>query len=387
MSANNNRAAADTACGTATAADEAFMREALELAVRGTGRVNPNPLVGAVVVKDGKVVGRGWHEAYGQLHAERNALANCTADEARGATIYVTLEPCCHTGKTPPCTDAIIERGLSRVVVGSADPNPLVSGGGVRALRDAGIEVVCDVLREECDEINQVFFHFIKTKTPYVVMKYAMTMDGKIATRTGESRWVTGEAARQRVHEDRNRYKGIMVGIGTVLADNPSLTCRLEQGGRNPIRIVCDSKLRTPLEANVVATAHDVPTIIATCNANVAAAQPYEQAGCEMLVVDERQGHIDLCELMQALGQRDIDGVLLEGGGQLNWSALESGVVNKVQAYVASKLFGGAEAPSPIRGLGVETPDAAIQLSAPRVIPVGDDLLLESEVKTCSPAS
>ncbi len=395
MSADTNTREADKESATgannatvaaASSTDEAYMREALELAVRGTGRVNPNPLVGAVIVKDGQVVGRGWHQAYGELHAERNALADCTADEARGATIYVTLEPCCHTGKTPPCTDAIIERGVARVVVGSADPNPLVAGGGIRALREAGIQVDCDVLRDECDQINEVFFHYIQTQTPYVVMKYAMTMDGKIATRTGASQWITGEATRNRVHEDRNRYMAIMVGVGTVIADDPSLTCRLEQGGRNPIRIVCDSTLRTPLSAQVVTTAHEIPTIIATCNANTEAAAPYKQAGCDVLVVGAREGRVDLRELMNALGQRGVDGILLEGGGELNWAALQSGIVNKVQAYIAPKLFGGADAPSPVRGLGVETPDGAIQLERPRVITIEDDILLESEVKACSPA-
>lgn len=363
------------------------MREALELAERGAGRVNPNPLVGAVLVKDGRVVGRGWHREFGGPHAERNALSDCRAGDARGATLYVTLEPCCHAGKTPPCTEAVIASGVARVVVGSADPNPLVAGGGVRALREAGVEVVEGVLREECDRANQAFFHYIEHRTPYVVMKYAMTTDGKMATRTGASRWITGEAARLRVHEDRNRFAAIMVGVGTVASDDPSLTCRLPQGGRDPLRIVCDSSLRTPLSARVVATARETPTIIATCCADGAAAAPYEEAGCEVLVVGEREGRVDLRELMRALGARGVDSVLLEGGGELNWSALACGVVSKVQAYVAPKLFGGAQAPSPVRGLGVEAPGDAVCLTAARVVRLGDDVLLESEVAACSPAS
>ena len=226
--------------------DEAYMRMALEEAKRGRGAVNPNPLVGAVIVLGGEVLSTGYHTRYGELHAERQALANLEGKSCEGATMYVTLEPCCHHGKQPPCTDAIIAHKLARVVIGSRDPNPLVAGKGARILREAGIEVSEDVLRAECDAVNHVFMHYITTHRPYVMMKTAMTLDGKIACHTGASRWVTGEAARAYVQEMRNHYKGIMVGVGTVLADNPRLTCRLE-GGRNPVRIVCDSHLRTPL--------------------------------------------------------------------------------------------------------------------------------------------
>jgi diaminohydroxyphosphoribosylaminopyrimidine deaminase/5-amino-6-(5-phosphoribosylamino)uracil reductase len=224
------------------------MRIALQLAEKGCGWVNPNPLVGAVIVKDGEIIGRRFHEKYGKAHAERNAIASCIKSP-KGATLYATLEPCCHHGTNPPCTDAIIESGIKRVVIGSSDPNPLVRGKGVAIMRRHGIEVVEGVLKEECDKLNQVFFHYIQRKKPYVIMKYAMTMDGKIATYTGESKWITGEAARQRVHEDRHRYSGIMVGVGTVLADNPLLTCRME-GGKNPLRIICDTRLRTPINAH-----------------------------------------------------------------------------------------------------------------------------------------
>ena len=225
--------------------DTEYMKIALELAKKGCGFVNPNPMVGAVIVKGDEMIGMGYHEKYGNLHAERNAILSCKKSP-KGATLYVTLEPCCHYGKTPPCTEAIIESGISKVVIGSSDPNPLVQGQGVNILRNNGIKVIENVLKEECDEINKAFFHYIKTKTPYVVMKYAMTIDGKIATYTGKSKWVTGEEARQNVHKDRHKYSAIMVGVGTVLADNPMLNCRIEEC-KNPIRIICDTNLRTPI--------------------------------------------------------------------------------------------------------------------------------------------
>jgi len=358
--------------------DIQYMNIALTLAGKGMGHVNPNPLVGAVIVKDGEIIGQGYHEEYGQLHAERNALADCKISPA-GATLYVTLEPCCHYGKTPPCTEAIIGSGIKRVVIGSLDPNPLVSGKGVNILKEHGIEVVENVLKEECDKLNEVFFHYIRKKTPYVVMKYAMTMDGKIATATGRSKWITGELARENVHKDRNRYTAIMVGAGTILADDPQLTCRMENG-RNPIRIVCDTNLRTPLDASVIRTAKEIPTIIATsCNEK----EKYEtflQAGCEIITISKKDGHTNLKELMKELGERKIDSVLLEGGSTLNWSALQSGIVNKVQCYLAPKLFGGVEAKSPVAGIGVDLPENAFRLMNSKIIQMGEDILVESEV-------
>lgn len=365
--------------------DETYMQLALEYAKKGCGWVSPNPMVGAVVVKNGKVIGDGYHQRYGGLHAERNALASCT-ESPQGATLYVTLEPCCHFGKTPPCTDAILESGIRRVVVGSVDPNPLVAGKGIQILRQNGIEVTEGILNEACTTLNYVFFHFIKTKTPYVVMKYAMTMDGKIATRSGESKWITGVVARNRVQEDRHRYTGIMVGVGTVLADNPLLTCRLPEG-KNPIRIICDSQLQTPLESQIVKTAKQIPTIMATCSLDEARANAYREAGCEVMALPSMDGHIDLQALMVALGKRGIDSILLEGGGTLNWSALQSGIVNRIQAYVAPKLFGGAEAKSPVEGFGVEKPEYAFRFTPPHITRLGDDILLESEVIPCSQES
>ena len=241
--------------------DQEYMLRAIQLAKKGEGWTNPNPMVGAVIVKDGRIIGEGYHKKCGELHAERNAIASLT-ESAEGATIYVTLEPCCHYGKTPPCTEAIIEQKIKKVVIGSRDPNPKVAGKGAQILRESGITVVQDFMREECDCLNPVFFHYITTKTPYVVMKYAMTLDGKIATKTGASKWITGEPARQEVQHMRHRYMGIMAGIGTVLADDPMLNVRVE-GWKSPVRIVCDSSLRIPLDSQIVRSAKEYRTIVA----------------------------------------------------------------------------------------------------------------------------
>ena len=250
---------------------------------------------------------------YGELHAERNAFAQCDLQntDCTGADLYVTLEPCCHYGKTPPCTEAIIEHGIKRVFIGSPDPNPLVAGNGVRILREHGIEVTEGILREECDALNRIFFHYITTGLPYVTMKYAMTLDGKIACYTGESKWITGAEARNDVHVQRLRHSGIMVGVGTVLSDDPMLNCRLENG-RDPIRIICDSALRTPLHSNIVTTARDIPTIIATISSDSARIHEYESYGCRIIKTSEENGRVDLRELMTVLGREKIDSILLE---------------------------------------------------------------------------
>ena len=413
--------------------DEEYMRKALGLALRGSGWVNPNPLVGAVVVRDGRIVGEGWHTALGEPHAEREALADCErhGESAKGATMYVTLEPCCHTGKTPPCTDALVEAGIARVVVGASDPNPCVNGGGISVLQQAGIEVAQGVLEDECVELNRPFFHYIKTGKPYVMLKYAMTLDGKIATRSGKSKWITGSEARRHVHEDRQRFAAIMVGVNTVIKDDPLLTCRLddfededvpsdcpdkmdfedllerefaeeeaafkeilqEEGSSsdapkaftrkasNPIRIVCDTHLRTPLNAQLVKTASMVPTYIATSETDLKKHMPYRERDCDIIVVPEAAGHIDIEVLMEKLGAMGIDSVIVEGGSEVNWSVLAYEAVSKVQAYIAPKIFGGAKAPTPVAGFGVEAPKYAIALSDPKVTKLGSDLLVECEVR------
>lgn len=362
--------------------DKDYMKRALELAKKGEGFVSPNPMVGAVIVKDGEIIAEGWHEKYGDLHAERNALKHCT-QSAEGADMYVTLEPCCHYGKQPPCVNAIIEAKIKRVIVGSGDPNPLVAGKGIQILREHGIEVVENVLKDECDKLNEIFMYYIQNKRPFVAMKYAMTMDGKIATYKGLSKWITGEKAREHVHKLRHRYKAIMAGIGTVLADDPLLTCRLEDG-IDPVRIICDSNLRIPLDSQIVKTTKDIPTIAVYCEDNKAGLldkiEKLKANGVETLCIGKKDGHIDLNELMYELGKRDIDSILLEGGGTLNWSALDSGIVNKVYTYIAPKLFGGKEAKTPIEGRGTDCPQNAALLKNGKVMMLGDDLLIESEV-------
>lgn len=354
------------------------MKMALALARKGEGWVNPNPMVGAVIVKDDCAIGQGYHEKFGGLHAERNALANCTASP-QNATLYVTLEPCCHYGKTPPCIDAILNSGISRVVIGTLDPNPNVAGKGIDILQKHGIQVDVGILENECKELIKSFAKFITTGKPYVMMKYAMTMDGKIATSTNESKWITGETARLHVHRTRHQYTAIMIGVNTVIQDNPSLTCRLEHG-KNPIRIICDTHLRTPLSSSIVETANQVDTFIVTSQANEALHRAYQDKGCKMLVIGETNHHLNLTELMTVLGSMGIDSILLEGGSTLNWSALEAQIVDCIQAYIAPKLLGGATAKSPIGGLGISSLHEAFHLKQVSVQQISDDYLIESDV-------
>ena len=370
--------------------EEKYMRRAIELAKKGSGHVNPNPLVGAVIVRAGEIIGEGYHECYGQLHAERNAIANAKkrGNSLEGSTIYVTLEPCCHYGKTPPCTEAIIEEKIARVVVGSDAPNPLVSGKGFQMLREKGIEVIPHFLKEECDAMNHVFFHYIRTGTPYVAMKYAMTMDGKIACYTGDSKWVTGEESRAHVQTLRNHYKGIMAGIGTVLADDPMLNCRIE-GGRDPIRIIADSHLRIPIDSQLVRTAGQQPLIVACLpDADEEKAAQLQEKGVEVLripgvttadITEEQKEVISLPVLMKELGARKIDGILLEGGGQLNESALQAGIVDRIYCYIAPKIFGGAQAKTPVEGQGLTRAADAWQFNRIGMQEFGQDILLEYE--------
>lgn len=363
---------------------EEYMRRALELARKGEGHTSPNPMVGCVVVKDGRIISEGYHEKYGEFHAERNALTRCTEDTA-GADLYVTLEPCCHQGKTPPCTDIIIEKKIARVFVGSMDSNPLVAGKGVQILRNHGIYVETGILDAECRKLNEVFYHYIATKTPFVVMKYAMTLDGKIACATGDSKWVTGEIARTQVHRMRGRYRGIMVGIGTVLADDPMLNCRVE-GGVDPVRIICDSNLHIPTESQIVKTASDIETIVACSQEALESERKQEkirrlkEAGIQIIGTEGAHG-VNLVELMKKLGGQNIDSILLEGGGTLNASALEDGIVNKVYAYIAGKLIGGMDARSPVEGMGIDRMADAITLQNVEIEKLGDDFCIVGYVK------
>ncbi len=360
------------------ATDKEFMQMAIDLAEKGMGNTSPNPMVGAVIVKDGRVIGKGFHERYGELHAERNALKMCTEDP-RGAVMYVTLEPCCHTGKQPPCTDAVISSGISKVVVGSSDPNPEVAGKGIQILREHGIEVIEGFMKEECDALNYVFFHYITKNVPYVVMKYAMTIDGKIATFTGHSKWVSCEESRENVQLLRKRYSAIMVGIGTVLADDPMLNCRIP-GSRQPVRIICDSNLSIPLESNIVRTAQDYKTVIATSSDDASKKEELKGLGCRILDIPSCDGLLDLEMLMRELGNMKIDSILLEGGGTINWSMVKDGLIDRVVTYIAPKFFGGDAAKSPVEGQGFEEPFQAMNLKVVSVRRCDTDVVIESEV-------
>ena len=362
--------------------DIEYMRRAMELAERGVGFTNPNPMVGAVIVKGGKVIGDGWHERCGEWHAERNAFKNCTVP-AEGATMYVTLEPCCHYGKTPPCTEAIIEHGIARVVVGMEDPNPLVAGKGIALLREAGIEVVCGVEEEALREQNRVFLKYISTKLPWVAMKTAMTLDGKIATRTGDSKWITGAEARAYVHELRHRFMAIVVGIGTAVADDPLLNCRIEgRGVRQPIRVVVDSNARLSLDSQLVKTAGEYRTIVAhTRFAPEESVKALREAGVEMLLCKEKEGLVDVRNLLELLGQSGIDSILLEGGGSLNYTFLAEGLADELYAFIAPKIVGGMNAKTPVEGAGMEKMADAINLELENVLNIGHDVLLKLKVK------
>ena len=394
--------------------DPQYMRRAIELALSAKGRTNPNPMVGAVIVKDGRVIGEGYHHRYGDLHAERDAIRHLK-ESAQGGTIYVTLEPCCHYGKQPPCTLAIVEAGISRVVIGSRDPNPLVGGKGTAFLREHGIEVVEDYLKDECDAINPVFFHYITGKEPYVALKYAMTADGRIATDFGDSKWITGESARAYVHELRNYYTGILVGIGTVLADDPMLTCRLP-GTRNPIRIVMDSHLKIPLDCNLVKTVNEAPLIVACLDKylhDVADDLEYSDAirkkisalksmGVTVLGVasngEVRRGqddltdasknrpvdegeHISVDDLLCQLGLLHIDGILVEGGKHINAAFIAAGKVNKIYTFVGAQIVGGSGTYTPVADIGISKMEESIRLSDPEIRAFDTDVLIEYEVQ------
>ena len=354
------------------------MRRAIELAKKGGGYVHPNPLVGCVVVNDGEIIAEGYHEKYGEFHAERNALTRCKS-ETKGALLYVTLEPCCHYGKTPPCTDIIIEKGIKKVYVGILDPNPLVAGKGVKRLQDAGIEVEVGLCADEIRELNKVFLKYITTKRPYVIMKTAMTLDGKIAAFTGDSKWVTNEDSRKMVHQLRSEMAGVIVGIGTVLADNPMLNVRLDGDHHQPARIVVDSNLRIPIDSQLVKTAKEYRTIIATV-VIPSAARNLLNAGCEVLQCDSANGHVSIPDLMKKLGSLGIDSLLLEGGGTLNAAFLEAGCVDEVWAFIAPKIIGGAAAQTAVSGNGIAKMSDAIQLQDIDIQNINGDILIKGKI-------
>jgi diaminohydroxyphosphoribosylaminopyrimidine deaminase / 5-amino-6-(5-phosphoribosylamino)uracil reductase len=360
--------------------DHYFMKMALDLAATAKGRTNPNPVVGAILVKDGVIVGSGLHRKAGEPHAEVHAF-RMAGDHAKGATLYVTLEPCSHYGKTPPCANLVKESEVSRVVVAMQDPNPQVAGRGIGLLRDAGIEVEVGVLETEARLLNERFIHNMLTKTPFVISKVAMTLDGKIAAYNGHSKWITGEESRHNVHLLRNEVDAILVGIGTVLADDPMLTTRLESGGKNPIRVVLDSELKTPLEAKITDCQETKTWIVTKEGVNPEKIQALEAKGIEFIYVQKTDSGLDLSVLLQKLFEKGVTDLLVEGGSEVNGSFLRNGLINKFFVYVAPKILGGRGSLTPFTGGDVETMDQALDVSIHSIQHFGDDILITAYPK------
>ena len=371
-------------------ADRRHMQSALELAAGGAGCVSPNPMVGCVIVKDGEVVGRGYHQRFGGPHAEVHALYEA-GDRAREAVLYVTLEPCCHTGKTPPCVDAILQAQVGRVVVAMRDPNPRVDGGGLSRLESAGVEVTVGVCEAEARRLNEAFVKYITTRRPFVTSKSAITLDGKIATRSAASRWITGEAARAAGHQLRHANDAILVGIGTVLQDDPQLTTRLPgQRGVNPLRIVVDSTLRLAPTAQVADVAQDRRTLIATTGqATDAKVRALRERGVEVTRLPAcTDGRVNLDALCTVLGERGIASVLVEGGAALTAALLKQRLIDKMVFFVAPKIIGG-DGISVFGPCGVDTMEQALLLQDLTSRQIGDDVMLEAYPAwaACSPAA
>jgi len=360
------------------------MRLALRLARRGMGKTSPNPMVGAVVVKGKAIVGQGYHHRAGEDHAEVLALRKA-GEKARGATLYLNLEPCDHFGKTPPCTRAILDAGIERVVAGMKDPNPLVAGRGIGRLRKAGVRVDVGIKEKECRELNAPFCKFIATQKPFVTLKAAASLDGKVATRSGDSRWISGEASRKYVHQLRQSMDAVMVGIGTVLQDDPLLTVRLsgKKRSRQPLRVIVDSHLKIPWQSQIVRTARQVPTLIATTQAaSPSKMARLKHAQLEILVVkDDGEGRVSLKGLMKALAGRGIVSMLLEGGPTLNASALQEGVVDRVLFFFAPKVIGGQKAPGIIGGEGILRIKDAEPLRILKIKRMGADVIMEGGLR------
>lgn len=356
------------------------MQQALDLSLKGKGFVNPNPLVGAVITRNGKVIGSGFHKVFGEAHAEINALEN-VQDNSHGATLYVTLEPCNHHGKTPPCTDRIIQEKISKVVIGVEDPNPHVKGKGIQRLRDAGIQVHCGVLTKEIARANEFFMKYVRQGIPFCAIKTAMTLDGKIATYSGDSKWISNEKSRAQVHELRHAYSSIMVGVNTVLKDDPELTDRSAHSvKKHPLRIVVDSHGRTPLDAKLLNTAEAQTVVAVTASAAADKLKAFEQKGASVIICPERDGKVNLTYLIVSLGKRGIDSILLEGGSQMNFSALQEGIVDKVYSFISPKMIGGAAATTPVGGAGFEKIQDAITLNIEKVSRFEQDLCIEAYI-------
>jgi len=352
--------------------DTRYMRMALDLALQGAGRTSPNPLVGAILVRGGKIVSTGYHRRAGGDHAEIVALKRA-GKKARGATLYINLEPCSHYGRTPPCTLSVIQAGVKTVVAGMADPNPLVSGLGIRALRKAGIHVRLGVLEEESRRLNEAFTKYITRRVPFVILKLAASLDGKIAAATGHSRWITGPESRRRVHEMRNQVAAVVVGVGTIVADNPQLTCRIP-GGRNPIRIVLDSALRVPLSSRVL---HErgKTIVVAGTRALVKKVRAIERLGAEVWRLPLRAGGVPFASVLKEMGKREMVSVMVEGGAVTAGRALSEKVVDKVCFFYAPKIIGG-DGLDMIAPIGVRKMSHSRQINRIEVARVGKDFLV-----------
>ncbi len=362
--------------------DRMWMRRALDLAVRARGRTSPNPMVGAVIVRDNQVAGEGFHVFAGSDHAEVVALDEAGADAA-GATLYVNLEPCCHQGRTPPCVTRIIQAGVRRVVAACQDPNPAVNGKGIAALREAGIVVDVGILAEEAARLNECFFTHIRTGRPFIILKAAASLDGKIATRTGESRWITGEPARRRVHQLRNEVDAVLVGIGTVLRDDPLLTTRLGAADqRDPARVIVDNLARLPLRAKVVNRGSTAPTFVAVSEmAPRSRLEALEREGVQVVVVEGSPKRVSLDRLMDILGKFGFLSLMIEGGAEINASALQEGIVDKALIFLAPILIGGKAAPTAVGGDGIASLTQAVRLHDTRIEALGDDILVEGYIR------
>lgn len=358
--------------------DTIWMQRALELAQRGRGAVEPNPLVGAAVVRGETIVGEGWHQRFGGPHAEVHALA-AAGEAARGATLYVTLEPCCHHGKTPPCTDALLRAGIARVVAAMSDPFPLVSGRGAALLRAAGVQVDIGIGEVPARRLNAPYLTLLGKGRPHVHLKWAMTLDGKIATRTGDSKWISGEESRRRAHELRGRMDGILVGIGTVRADNSLLTAR-PPGPRIATRIVLDSQGRLPLDSQLARTARESPTVVVTTGPRAAESVALRQLGCEVLALPDPGGRVSLEQLLAELGRRRMTNLLVEGGACVLGSFLDARLVEEVHVFIAPRLAGGRAAMSPAAGFGVERIAEALSLREMQAEMIGGDVYLHGIV-------
>ena len=355
--------------------DERWMKRVLRLAEKGRGRTSPNPMVGAILVKDGRAVGDGYHAKAGEPHAEIIALRKA-GEEAKEATLYLNLEPCTHYGKTPPCAPVVIEAGVRRAVIGMEDPNPLVKGRGVEALKRAGLDVYVGILEKECRRLNEAFCKYILNKEPFLILKVAATLDGKIATRKGESQWISGEASRRFVHRLRDQVDGVIVGIGTVLKDDPMLTARVK-GGKDSYRIILDSRLRIPENAKVIEISPSKTIVATTELAPGEKVERLEKKGVRVLILDSKKGRVDLKPCLFKLGEMGMMSLLVEGGSQLNGSFLDEGLIDKIFFFLSPKLIGDPQAPGMFDGHGVTSLKEAIPLNELKVRRIGEDLLLE----------